>query len=116
MEIKTPKQATLDKYGLSLEGWKEIWKRQGKKCPICGKEPKTGTGCEFNVDHEHIKSWKKMPPEERRLYVRGIVCYMCNRYYMAKGMTNKKAMGIVNYLNDYDARWENIGANEEPVK
>jgi hypothetical protein len=100
MEIRQPSQATLDKYGLSLELWRFIWETQGKKCPICFKEPKTGHPCEFNIDHKHVRNYDKLPPEVRRNLVRGIVCQWDNRSFLAKGMTVDKARNIVVYLTE----------------
>jgi hypothetical protein len=102
MEIRQPSQATLDKYGLSIELWLAIWEGQGRKCPICNKEPKTGTPVEFNVDHKHTPKWKKMLPMERRLYVRGIVCQWDNRSFLAKGMTLVKARNMLKYLEQFE--------------
>jgi hypothetical protein len=79
MEIRQPSQATLDKYGLTLELWLAIWDHQDRMCPVCEKEPKTGTGVEFNIDHRHVPNYYKKTAEERRKYVRGIVCNHCNR-------------------------------------
>ena len=98
MEIHQPSQSTLEKYGLTLDLWLAIWEHQGKKCPVCDKEPKTGTGVEFHIDHRHVPKWSAMPPEERRKYVRGIVCHWCNRSYLSKGMTRFKAFHLIDYL------------------
>jgi Recombination endonuclease VII len=42
-------------------------------CNICGT--KEGRLC---VDHIHVAGFKKMPPEEKFKYVRGILCFLCN--------------------------------------
>lgn len=42
-------------------------------CEICGR--KTGRLC---VDHIHVRNFKKMLPSEKRKYVRGLLCFMCN--------------------------------------
>lgn len=104
MEIHQASQAVLDKYGLTLREWQAMWDKQGRMCPICNKEPKTGKPTEFNVDHKHVPKWKTMKPEERRKYVRGIVCQWCNRSYLAKAMTVKKAANIVIYLNAFETK------------
>jgi len=98
MEIRPPRQETLDKYGLSMEEWKALWESQGKRCPICGKFPKTGSPCEFNIDHKHFPRFHQMAPELRKKFVRGILCQWCNRSYMAKAMTIAKAHNIITYL------------------
>lgn len=102
MKICVPSNITLKKYGLSLTQWQTIWANQHEKCPICGKEPKTGSPREFNIDHEHITGWKKLKPEDRLHYVRGIICHWCNRSYMAKRMTMEKAQCIIAYLHRYN--------------
>ena len=57
-------------YGVTAEDWKQL-SQYG--CQICGRTE--GRIC---VDHIHQKGFKKMPPEEKRKYVRGALCYMCN--------------------------------------
>jgi hypothetical protein len=44
-----------------------------------------------------------MQPEQRKLFVRGLACYVCNRFYLAKGMDVSKAIGMVRYLTNYKA-------------
>lgn len=102
--IKTPSKATLKKYGLSEEEWKAILDSQGSVCFICKKYPKTGRLC---VDHEHVKGWKKMPPEERKKYVRGLLDWFCNHYYLGRGITIEKAKNVVKYLEQYENRQNN---------
>lgn len=99
--IVEPSKATLRKYGLTLGEWKAILDRQGRICPICEKEPSTGR---FVVDHFHARGWKKMTPEKRKTYVRGLTCWYCNRWYMSRNMTIEKASNIQNYLLQYEWR------------
>jgi len=93
--IKPPTTTTLKKYGLSLEEWWHILEDQKCVCPICEKEPSTGR---FVIDHKHVRGWKKMEPEERKKYVRGITCWFCNRYLLIRGMSIQKAENIITYL------------------
>ena len=95
-----PSDTTLKKYGLSKLEWQArlVWQRG--VCAICKKLPKTGRLC---IDHEHVKGWKKMPPEERKKYVRGLLCWVCNHYYCGRGITIDKAENLVRYLGDYNA-------------
>lgn len=93
-----PSKATLDKYGLSQEEWQRILDAQGGVCFICKKMSSTGRLC---IDHEHVKGWKKMPPEKRKLFVRGILCWVCNHYYVGRGINIEKAMRVVSYLQQY---------------
>lgn len=99
--ILTPKPATLKKYGLSEDEWKAILDRQASVCYVCKIEPTKGRLC---IDHEHAKGWKKMPPEQRKLYVRGLLCWTCNHYYLGRGITILKSKNVTEYLEAYQAR------------
>ncbi len=98
---KYPTDETLEKYGLSRLDFKMLLESQNGICPVCEKVPSTGR---WYIDHEHVKGWKNMPAEKRKLYVRGVLCYFCNRFYLAKAMTKVKAKNIIKYLDDYDIR------------
>jgi hypothetical protein len=99
--INTPSKATLKKYGLSEDEWKSILDHQNGVCFVCEKEPSKGRLC---IDHEHAKGWKKMPPEKRKLCVRGLLCWVCNHYYLGRGITIPKAKNVVRYLEQYQER------------
>ncbi len=99
-----PTQKTLDKYGLSVDEWVKILKRQGFKCPICSKSPSTGR---YYIDHFHITKWSSMPSEIRKTFVRGLLCYFCNRWYVGKGITIEKSKNVTKYLQDYEKRKTN---------
>lgn len=62
-------------YGITLKEWQDIKDNQKGVCWICKGLPKSGILC---VDHLHIKGYKKMIPEEKRKYVRGLICFTCN--------------------------------------
>jgi len=96
-----PTQTTLNKFGLTRLDFRMQLEAQGGTCAVCKKIPTTGR---WYIDHEHVKNWKKLPPEKRKLYVRGILCYFCNRFYMAKAMTKEKAQNIIIYLEEYAIR------------
>ena len=68
-----PSEYTLKKYGLEYKHWKQIWDYQGGACAICGR-----TGVKLQIDHRHVKQWKKLPDEERRKWVRGLLCWREN--------------------------------------
>ena len=59
----------LSKYGLSLEDYGHILKRQGGKCAICGRDEIAPNRKYkyFFVDHNHKTG-----------EVRGLLCYWCN--------------------------------------
>jgi hypothetical protein len=103
--IKTPSLATLKKYGLDEWHFIAMVARQNGVCAVCEKEPTSGR---LNIDHEHVKGWARMPPEKRRIYVRGLLCYMCNRYLMVKGSTRQKHLNAAQFIADYKQRRFNV--------
>lgn len=101
--IQVPSKVTLRKYGLDAQAWLAILEAQGWTCAICKKVPKTGR---FVTDHHHAKGWKKMKPEKRRLYVRGLTCWWCNKNYIGRSISVEKASNVVLYLRAFQARLE----------
>lgn len=103
-----PAKSTLKRYGLTEAEFDAILDRQGGVCPICGRVPgrskKTGR-IRWATDHDHVRGWKDMPPEKRKHYVRGITCWVCNRWYLSRGITAEKAANIAKYLIDYANRF-----------
>jgi hypothetical protein len=98
--IIPPTARTLARYGLSQEDWLGMLERQGWCCPICRKH----RGVQFTTDHEHVRGWAKMPPEQRRLYVRGILCRHCNWKIVHSRLTAVQAQRITDYLVAYEER------------
>ena len=101
MQVKDPSPATPRRYGLTLEEWRAILDIQGGVCAICKRVPPNGR---LVVDHEHVRGWKKMPPEKRKLYVRGLICSWDNRQHLRRGMTAQKASAIMTYLRMFEER------------
>lgn len=99
--VNIPKPETLEKYGLSETDWLAILERQGGVCAVCKRPPTTGRLC---VDHDHVKGFKAMPPEKRRLYTRGLLCFFCNKFYVGRAITPQKARNVVAYLEAYEQR------------
>lgn len=99
MAIKIPSKVTLAKYGLNEIEWTYILACQGNVCPICKKQPDSGR---FVTDHYHVKGFKKMKPEEKKIWVRGITCWFCNRYFLARGVTVEKLKNAVEYLEKHE--------------
>ena len=102
-----PTEKTLEKYGLTERDFLEMLAAQDYKCPICGKTPnpsKRDGKIRFVVDHHHAKGWKKMPPERRKQYVRGLLCWYDNRYFLSKGITREKARAVGEYLANFEAQ------------
>lgn len=102
MEIKAPSKVTLKKYGLSEQEWLSIFDAQGRKCLICEQTDK-----KWVIDHAHVKGFKKMSLEDRKKYVRGILCTYCNFRMLPKGMNLQKAKNIVSYLETFESRLKN---------
>lgn len=63
MTPKPPAVKTLQRYGLTPETWLAIAAAQGNACPVCLR-----TDVELVTDHEHVKGFTRLPPEERRKY------------------------------------------------
>lgn len=99
MELKEPSKQTLNKYGLILEDWQAIAKRQNYVCAVCERLTSTGRLC---IDHFHAKGWAKLPPGERKKWVRGLLCWVCNHYYLGRGITIPKARNVVAYLERFE--------------
>jgi hypothetical protein len=103
--LRVPTTATLKKYGLNLKEWEDIALRQNFCCYVCEKLTTTGRLC---IDHEHVKGWKKMPPDQRKRYVRGLLCWVCNTTFLGRGINIKKSMNVTRYLTEYDERLKNV--------
>lgn len=101
---KPPTAATLKKYGLTPLDFADMALRQGGVCYVCGKLPPSKRLC---IDHHHAKGWKKMPPSQRRQYVRGLLCTFCNYRLVNKGMTLEKARRVVQYLQQFAEKQAN---------
>lgn len=99
--LVVPSASTLKKYGLTAEAWLAIAESQGNVCAICKREPGSGR---LNVDHEHVKAYKKMEVKEKPKYIRGLLCYICNFRVLTRGMTLEKARNAVIYLENYAMR------------
>jgi len=93
-----PSPQTLRRYGLTLPEWLEY---AGERCFVC--ERPWGVVSPV-VDHEHIKRWKTMPPEERRKYVRGVPCISCNHFILSRYANPEKLRRASEYLEAYEAR------------
>lgn len=99
--LRVPTKGTLKKYGMTEEEWRRIVKAQGYVCAICRRVPQSGRLC---IDHQHVRGWKRMRPEDRRRYVRGIVCFLCNGKCVNKWVTIERAQAVIDYLKRYEKR------------
>ncbi|MHB8407951.1 MAG: endonuclease domain-containing protein [Acidiferrobacterales bacterium] len=80
-------------YGLTLEDYYRMLREQDHRCAICGNEEVK----QLAVDHEHVEGWAQMLPEERKKYVRGLLCILCNKHRMA-GVDLAMALRMVAFL------------------
>jgi hypothetical protein len=97
--VTPPQQTTLDKYGLTVEEWLRMLMAQGWVCPICEKGQRR-----WNTDHEHVAGWAKLPPEERKKYVRGVLCWHCNHKIVSNLRDSGVVQRVANYLKAYEER------------
>jgi len=49
-----------------------------------------------------------MPPEEKKKYVRGIACFICNYRLLTRGVTLERLRNAVRYLEEYENTDPNI--------
>lgn len=92
-----PSVRTLSKYGITEAEWQVLYDKYDGTCHICRKPSKR-----LVVDHEHQKGWKDKSPEERRLSVRGVLCWICNAKILTRGVTIEKLKNAVTYLEEYE--------------
>lgn len=97
--IRVPVRATLRKYGIDEAEWLNFVAMSEWVCPICERRPN-----HWNVDHEHVPGWKKMPPDQRKRYVRGVICAHCNWRIIHSNLTARMARNVAVYLTAYEAR------------
>jgi hypothetical protein len=100
MTPTTPRKETLEKYGLTEQDFIALLASQGGRCAICRNVPNG----RWNIDHHHAKGWKRMTAERRKKYVRGILCWTCNRLYAGRGITIDRAERLVLYLKEFEER------------
>ncbi len=98
-------------YGLADGEYDQMLASQGGGCAICGKPPVKRA---LHVDHEHVRGWSRMPPARRREYVRGLLCYLCNRL-LARGITASVLRGAAVYLENYASRSLKAVGDDRPA-
>jgi hypothetical protein len=108
-EILEKKRREKDRRLQNVYGVDLVWFLNKSKdgCEICTK--KDGVLC---VDHIHTKGFKTMPPEEKRKYVRGILCFLCNTalrvFERTKDGKRNRALleGVSKYFSKYPIKGE----------
>ena len=99
--VKPPAPVTLRRYGLTDLEWLALLAAQGWRCPICRK---SGAAVRWNTDHHHVPGWAKKVPEERKRFVRGVLCAWCNHRRVHSSMGAVEAQRIADYFKAYEAR------------
>lgn len=99
--VLIPSKQTLSRYGLVISDWQQMVVEQVGLCAVCGKAPRNGR---FNIDHDHVRGWKKMEPSERRKHVRGLICPFCNHYCVGRYMTVERSKRILAYLELHEEK------------
>lgn len=96
-----PTTATLKKYGLTSLEWLQLYNSHMGRCGICGR---SFEGIRVNIDHVHVRGWKKMAPEERKRHIRGLLCYNCNKFMVMRGITSEKLYKGWQYMRAFETR------------
>ena len=95
-DFPPPYQKTLARYGLGFIEWSDMVIAQRGRCFICQEKKK------LCIDHFHVKRWKYLPPDKRKKYVRGLLCFQCNYKILPKGVTIQKLRNAAKYLRNFE--------------
>lgn len=102
---RLPVNKTLNRYGITLYEWLSMLNAQRWACGCCGKTQQL-----WNIDHHHVKGWNKMSKAERKKWVRGILCWRCNKLVVGSHLTYEESKKITTYLRLFEARRKrNVG-------
>ena len=77
-------------YGISCEQYDKMMRRQHRRCAICGRPFDVRRAY---VDHDHSTH-----------RVRGLLCFTCNRYKVAKNDALSAQAVVAYLLSDFDGR------------
>jgi hypothetical protein len=88
-----------DAYGITLEEYDAIKEKQGGVCYICRRAK--GISTPLQVDHKHVPGYSRMTPQQKRRYVRGLVCGRDNNRL---GWFEANAPFVLTYLEQWPAR------------
>lgn len=86
-----------DTYGITLAEWEEMLLLQNNVCAMCKTMPNSGVLC---VDHIHIAGYKKMEPQQKKKYVRALVCFLCNTSF-GRIERRKNPRQLLSYIVDF---------------
>lgn len=85
----------LDTYGITLEEWHILLKKQNYTCAIC---PSTSR---LYMDHRHVPNYRKLPPEKKKLECRSALCFRCNKFTIGSLEIHKNAREILDNVVKY---------------
>ncbi len=97
----------LNRFGISLEEYNYKLEQQKGVCFVCKEMPTTKR---LAVDHLHIKGFKAMSREDKKKYVRGLLCWQCNVMIgkLEKRISGNRMRleGTVEYFSKYAMKGE----------
>jgi len=99
--VKAPSKATLKKYGMTEALWKQKYIMQAGLCGLCEKPLE---GKVINIDHLHLRNWKKLAAWRRLASVRALLHARCNRFLLGPTYYGFKAEHY-RMAADYLDRW-----------
>ena len=103
---KVKNRRLMHTYGITIEEWNDMYDKQLGLCACCGKKLKNP-----HIDHEHLPGYSTMPPEQKRKYIRGLVCMPCNRFLICKNNWQ-----TIQDVYEYLERYENDAAPNTPER
>ena len=86
------------KFGLNEEEYLEYFKKQNNKCAMCKVKNIHPFTQHTHVDHKHIEGYKDLPQEEKKKYIRGVLCQQCN---LGLGQYERYHILAREFLNTY---------------
>ena len=87
-------------YGLREHDYIRLLEAQGGVCAISGRPGGTRS---LHVDHLHVPKYKAMPPEMKRLYVRGLLAYRMNKGIGWFSDNSEWLSNAARYVDDWPA-------------
>lgn len=82
-------------YGVTDEYFQNLLVAQNNACAVCYKPFERSK--QVHIDHEHVKLFSKMKPENKIKFVRGLVCFFCNVFLIGKN-TKETINQVYDYL------------------
>jgi|WetSurSiteA1Bulk_404760.scaffolds.fasta_scaffold00089_5 hypothetical protein len=71
------KSKLIKLFGITIDEYYHMFDSQNGRCAVCGR-PQSECSRAFAVDHIHIDGYEKFSIQEKRKYVRGLLCVSCN--------------------------------------